>query len=438
PQQAHSYELQVLGETGIVGGVFAFGGILLVLGAVLWPRLAAGWRLARNTWLRPRRPAGTGDGATAIDRPNDSRWGNDPTIYGWQIALLCGAAYWLIHASVDWLWQMGGVSIPAVLLVAAAVAGVDAKAGVLWPRLSRRSRMGSSEPEIETAPADPQSLVPPSHPDVAGDSDGLLLIPHRADQYADRIERRRRRVEKRRRSRELFRPPGILSHFFRLFLVAVSLIVIIFAGLPYISMLYQDSAKALARKDAYRASERAEAASWLLPSDPGPYSTQASIYGGAALQALESDDPGRGGAVLDNLALAIGSLEDAIALEPADWTLRFQAGVTTLDLMLARGYAEGQTLSFDYSDLSPEATGLRDWSALASVAGQIPAPGTAAASLARDEDRLATATRYRDLTTEQLVEMALDFLQAADERNPLADQVDATVEILRRVTATTD
>ncbi|MBN1320290.1 MAG: hypothetical protein JXA87_05530, partial [Thermoleophilia bacterium] len=299
-----------------------------------------------------------------------------------------------------------------------------------WPRLSRRSRMGSSEPGVETALAGPGDRLPLPRPDVADDSDGLLLIPHRADQYADRIERRRRRAEKRRRSRELFRPPGILSHFFRLFLVAVSLIVIIFAGLPYISMLYQDSAKALARKDAYRAAERAEAAAWLLPTDPGPYSTQASIYGGAALQALESDDPGRAGATLDNLALAIGSLEDAIALEPADWTLRFQAGVTTLDLILARGYAEGQAFSFDYTDLSPEVTGLRDWSALAAVEGQLPAPGTAAASLAGDEDRLAVATRYRDLTTDQLAAIALDFLGAADERNPLADQVDAILQRL--------
>ncbi len=47
-QQAHSLELQVLGETGIVGGVFAYGGMLLGLGGLLWPRCAAGWREAQG------------------------------------------------------------------------------------------------------------------------------------------------------------------------------------------------------------------------------------------------------------------------------------------------------------------------------------------------------------------------------------------------------
>ena len=46
PQQAHSLELQVLGETGIVGGIFAFGGILLAFGglalATLHGRMARG------------------------------------------------------------------------------------------------------------------------------------------------------------------------------------------------------------------------------------------------------------------------------------------------------------------------------------------------------------------------------------------------------------
>ncbi len=55
PRQPHSWELQVLSETGIVGGVFAFGGILLMIVGLLWPRCAAGWKGARQTWLRRSR-----------------------------------------------------------------------------------------------------------------------------------------------------------------------------------------------------------------------------------------------------------------------------------------------------------------------------------------------------------------------------------------------
>lgn len=424
PKQAHSFELQVLGETGVVGGVFAFGGILLAAGGLLWPRCASGWRGVRTRWLRKRnRTYSTESAGTS------TRWGDDPLIYGWELALLAGCAYWLIHASVDWLWQMAGVSIPAVLLLAAGVAGVDARAGILRPRVSKSSR--AMRPQTTTSPQrwDEASVTAGLVSlDAPADYESFLVTEHRADRYAGRIGRRQRRAAKRRRSFERAQPPGPLSHVFRLLLVALSLVVIVFAGLPYVSLQYQNSARALADQDAFRAAKRAEAARWLSFGDPEPYETQASIYRMLAAETLVHDDPDRAGAVLDALALAFGSCEKAVALEPADWSLQKAAGVAAIDLLLATGYVEGWTAGLTDDDLSGSPTGARDWSGLAGL--QQAAPGVATGSVARDETTLAEVKYYRSLSRDRLVEIALGFLRAADERNPLASQIDLDMQDL--------
>ena len=434
PQQAHSFELQVLGETGVVGGVFAFGGILLILWGLLWPRCAAGWRGARESWLRRRGATSGAQAATAAPASN-LRWGKDSLAYGWEMALLAGAAYWLLHASIDWLWQMAGVSIPAVLLAAAGVAGIDGRDRVLWPRLSRRLRL-----RVQSAPPDPQpeDLDAPQEPAFSAGStegDGLMMIPPRAAQYADRNRRRRHRARRRSRAKELFHPPGPLSQAFRVLMVALSLVVIISTGLPYMSLLYQDSALALADTDPARAVKRAGSALSLMPTDPAPYTTQASIYRRAAVEALATEASDQAGAVLDGLALAIASYEKALALEPADWTLNFHAGVATVDLLLATGYSEDWGFAFMYDDLSVALTGLGDWSELAG-APRVPEPGQAAGSLAQDEPARDSAGRYRSMSREELVGLAQNFLEAAKERNPLAGQIDITLAVLANIGAT--
>ncbi|MCW2960890.1 MAG: O-antigen polymerase [Thermoleophilia bacterium] len=89
PRFAHSLPLQLLGETGIVGGA---------LGAtVLACVLLAAWRFAR------------------------SGPGRDPAFAG-AIALL---GYWTTHASLDWLWQLPAVSLPALALAGGLVACVS-------------------------------------------------------------------------------------------------------------------------------------------------------------------------------------------------------------------------------------------------------------------------------------------------------------------------
>ncbi len=433
-QQAHSFELQVLGETGVVGGIFAFGGILLALGGILWPRCTAGWRGARETWLRRRKDAGAAETGGASTRWCKPRWGNTPVTYGWEMALLGGAAYWLIHASVDWLWQMAGVTIPALLFIALGVASVDARAGLLWPRLSSWLRISSPEVATESLNEEEAAAAAEFAPtDSAPEVDASLTPERRSDQYRTRIRRRANRAARKRRSGQLLQPPGFLSHGFRGLMVALSLVVIIATGLPYMSLKYQESAVALAKTDGVAAVARAGSAHWWQPADPGPYSTQASIYKSAARAALESTSSDKAGAVLDNLALAVASYEEAIALEPADWSLRYQAGVTALNLLLATGYATGLSPEFDYSALSSAVPGLEDWSALAGLEGPLPDTGAAAGSLAATTETRETADSYRELSQTDLAQLALDFLGAAKERNPLASAVGEAIETVRAV-----
>ncbi len=295
PRHAHSIELQVLGETGSVGGILAFGGMLLALGAIMWSRCVAGWLGFRELWSRRRR---AGAAPPRNSRLCNARWGRNSMEYGWEMALLVGVTYWLVHASVDWLWQMAGVTIPAILLLAAALASTDARADIMWPRWNRWLRMKSSSSET----SDEAAAEPSTDP---------------------------------------VRQSSIVAAAFRALMVALSLAVITGAALPYLSLQYQNSALALAERDGVLAVERAATASWFQPADPAPHATQARIYANAAEAAAASGDTDRAGAVLDNLALSLASYEDAIAKEPADWTLRYQAGVTTLNMLLATEYASG-------------------------------------------------------------------------------------------------
>jgi hypothetical protein len=373
PKQAHSFELQVLGETGVVGGVFAFGGVLLAAGGLLWPRCSAGRRGAKDTGLRRRRSTGPPESVRSPADQPEPRWGNDSLVYGWEMALFAGCAYWLVHASVDWLWQMAGVTIPAVLLLAAGVAGVDARTGSCKPSFGHQDRAAATR--------------------------------------------------------------GPLSHVFRLLLLVLSLAVLALAGLPYVSLQFQDSARALAEEDVFRAAKRAETAHWLLPGDPEPYETQASIYGMSASDALVSDNLDRGGAVLDSLALRLASCAEAVTLEPADWSVQKAAGVAALELYLARGYVEGWALGFEYDDLSGSPTGADDWSSLAGVR-QV-APGAAADSPVQDETTLADVKYYLGRNQGELASVALGYLRAAKDRNPLASQIDLDLRDLALVAPAT-
>jgi hypothetical protein len=165
--------------------------------------------------------------------------------------------------------------------------------------------------------------------------------------------------------------------------------------------------------------------------------TQAGIYKRAAAAAAASEASDRAGAVLDNLALSLDRFEQAVAREPADWTLHYRAGIATLNLLLAKDYAVGVGPELDYGVLIPEILGLQDWSNLAGLDGALPAPGTVAESLAADETTQEIAAHYRSIPGSQLASLALDFLSAAKERNPLASQVNEAIALVEQIAAIT-
>jgi tetratricopeptide (TPR) repeat protein len=85
PQRAHSLELDLLGETGVVG--------FFLLAAALLPFIWIAFRRARISLI-----------ATGV---------------------LGALAYWLVHASGDWTWTFPAVGLPFFLLLGVGAAGVE-------------------------------------------------------------------------------------------------------------------------------------------------------------------------------------------------------------------------------------------------------------------------------------------------------------------------
>jgi O-antigen ligase/polysaccharide polymerase Wzy-like membrane protein len=87
PLYPHSLELKVLAQTGLVGGLL-FGGFLVTT--------IVGWRRRReeSSFARAMR-------ATAF----------------------VGFAYWFLHGSLDWFWELPGLAAPAFALLGFAVGG---------------------------------------------------------------------------------------------------------------------------------------------------------------------------------------------------------------------------------------------------------------------------------------------------------------------------
>ncbi|MGI5939808.1 MAG: O-antigen ligase family protein [Thermoleophilia bacterium] len=396
PQYAHSLELQVLADTGAVGGGLLIVTLLLSLGGLLWGRCTAGRRHSRQTWLHipgHAPPADTASYSHAL------RWGDEPQSYGWDMAILSALSYWLIHASVDQLWQMTGTAIPALLLLAAGLSGVDARNDGLWPRLERRLRITRT----------------------------TVMTRRRRSRHDSKTWRQK--------AAERIQPTGPLSIAFRVALLALSVAVIIGAALPYLSLQCCNSALTLAQTDGLRAAAQAEYAHWLSPGDPGPYDTQAGIYAAAATTAAAGTAEDRTDATLDNLALAIAALERAIEIDPAEWSLRYRAGITNLNLLIATTYAtdpNGPPAQTDYPASIPSIPGLGDWRTLPCREHETNAPGTAGDSLWPRQDAPEAAKHYRSSSPAELCDAATAFLQTAQERNPLSTSVVRALELAQR------
>jgi len=355
PKEPHSLPLQVLAETGIMGGVLAFGGMLLALGGILWPRCSAGWVKVRRSWRELRRKTPTEHDLT--QHSDDSRSNS-----AWEMALLVAVFYWLIHGSVEWLWQMPGVSMGALLLLAAALSSVDARKESWRPRWALKT--------------------------------------------------------------------STLTYLFRFGLFAVCLALLVSLGLARVSLGLQDSAVTPAASNSEKALDRAESARWLDMTDPGPYLTQVSISRSAARAAAASSAPDRSGAVLDNLALALHASEQAVSVEPADWSLHYQAGAAALNLLAASQsiHSKAGSTSGSAASLS-QVYGVDDWTTLAGSQDPAPDPGLAKGSLATTQERQEAARSYRNMTQEELVALATSYLEAARFRNPLSQAVKEALEV---------
>lgn len=380
-RQPHSEELRVLSETGIVGGMLFFGALALGLGGVLWPRFSAGWYS-----LRRGPPAG--------------RWTADPRSYAWETTLVVGVLYWIIHGSVEWLWHMPGVSLPAVLMFALGVASIDARAGVFWPRLGAFTPPSPNAHGTDPAVESTTTLLPPT--------DRPLLIFRRADRHSEQRRRREHRQTRRTRRDLSLMPPGRVSLWFQRALVATAAVTLVCLALPYLSLRFQDSALSMIGSNNHGALRAARIAGSLQPVDPRPPLAEADIYRFAAANAS------REGAN-DDLALSLDAHMRAIERNPADWALYYRAGIAALRLLEAStGGAQGSL------------TGA------ASTAGG----GRAEPSLATPETQAQTLL-LRAIAPEELRLLARSYFVEAQKRNPLNIQVKAALKATDRAATPT-
>lgn len=108
PLYAHSFELGVVSQTGIVGAMLLFGGLAAALAGALRARAAP----------RPERAAAAAAAAVFV--------------------------YWLLHASVDWFWELPGLTAPALAALGLA-AGLAPRDGAAPQRLGAfRARVGAA------------------------------------------------------------------------------------------------------------------------------------------------------------------------------------------------------------------------------------------------------------------------------------------------------
>ena len=98
PRYAHSLQLGVLAQTGVVGAALVFGAILALLAAAL------------AAVRRGYAPVGAASGAAAA-------------VF----------VYWLLHGSVDWFWEFAGLGAPALAMLGLA-AGLAPRGSSPLPR----------------------------------------------------------------------------------------------------------------------------------------------------------------------------------------------------------------------------------------------------------------------------------------------------------------
>lgn len=252
-QEPHSLYMGALAETGLVGTVLLWAALLLGFAGLLGAR----FRLRGSE-------SGRRTGA-------------------WLVALAAALTYWTLHAGVDWLWHLPGVTLPVLLLLAA---GLTEAAG---------AREGASA-------AQARALL-----------EGRASLEGSED-----------------RAREARQQNGGLAVLFRAGVAAVALVALLATGLPYLSLRYQHVAlAAIAAGDIDEGLRAAATASRLQPYDAEPLLLRAQAY---RELAAETGAPERTRVAL---ALSLAAEEEALSREPAAWQGHYRAARAAIDLVRA-------------------------------------------------------------------------------------------------------
>lgn len=322
-RQPHSLQLRLLSETGAIGALLFFSAVLVAVGGILVPRFGA-------TFNRLRPP---GHGARR------GRFGDDPQAYAWPVALLMGFGFWGIQGSVDWLWHMPGVTVPALLVLGLALAETDAFVGEFWPRAGGLlagwgRRLGFGARSSNEAPAADET-----DGELTELDNGLHTGFRRSERHEPKARRRAKREARRERLRLLLQPYGLLSHLFRGTLLGLSLALLAGLAFPYLAIRYTDSALSTGITDKAAGLDLADTAARLNPVAPQPLFASGAIHRSAARDALINEpDAMAGGAsavgpvetAQKELAAALAEMLQGIDRESVNWALYNRAGEVAL------------------------------------------------------------------------------------------------------------
>lgn len=366
-KQAHSIELDQLGETGAVGFALFMAALVAVVGVTGAPRFRSWWAL----WSRRRPllldPADAGSPDAVDGAPTCAE---DVAGQAWTAALMAAMAYWFMHASVDWIWHLPAVTLGALLLLALA--------------------LSASTPVRDARPVQEAGAAP---------------------------------TAERRRSTRASLAPRTFGGTFRICLGIISLALLVATVLPYLSFQYERAALARVRTDPGSALEQTSTARALFPVSSEPFALRAYVYRALAQDAVALRDKGQSGSsVLDALALALAAEERAIAAEEASSVRHYQAGLATLDLLAARN----PRLVFGAQAAGWTGTGLGS----VSSGSPTDANQSLAMILAADDER-ETAEGILRLGDRELLERAAGHLSAALARNPLDARINELIAAVR-------
>jgi hypothetical protein len=299
------------------------------------------------------------------------------------VALLAAVVFWLAQSSVEWIWQMPGVTLGAFLLLALAL-----------------GTAGSLD-RIEEAPARTEFCARPSD----------AKFHHRRG----------------------------LDLGFRGGLAVLALALLLVAGLPYLSLRYQDMAYERSFDQPASALAAVGTAAALYPVDPQPLLVRAEVHRAIARRAAYQTGSRR--EIIESLSLALAANEQAIERDPASSGLRYLAALAALDLLAARDPAAavgaGAEEWASRSARRKHAQGdspLRTESGLAGPEGALgrePETGEGQRTLSLVSD--AESERAADLLTlsdTELLERARVHLRSAEERDPLSRAIRSLLDTL--------